>query len=114
MCSLCGTLDDGRHWSDSQANPEAFAVRGRTHTWRRERQERTRLLNRILASQALSVTDWEGNAYLLRTSTGRTVIVKNLTELWAAAEDLLKRPCDPLDPALLSALSSALSDPTPS
>ncbi len=110
MCSLCGTLDDGRHWSDSHANPEAFAVRSRTHTWRRERQERTRLLNRILASYALSVADWEGNAYLLRTRTGRTEIVKNLAELWAAAETLLKRPCDPLDPALLS----ALADPTPS
>ena len=78
MCSLCGTLDGGRHWSDSQANPEAFAARAQTHTWRRERQERTRLLNRILAPFALSVTDWEGNAYVLRTRTGRTEIVNNL------------------------------------
>ncbi len=114
MCSLCGTLDDGRHWSDSQANPEAFAARAHTHTWARERQERTRLLNRILAPSALSVSDWEGNAYLLSNRTGRTEIVKNLTELWAAAEAMLKRPCDPLDPALLSALSSVLADPTPS
>lgn len=109
MCSLCGTLDDGRHWSDAHANPEAFAARSRTHTWARERQQRTRLLNRVLASYALSVSDWEGKAYLLRASTGRTEIVKNLGELWAAVEAMLKRPCDPLDPALLSALADSSS-----
>lgn len=105
MCSLCGTLDSGRHWSDAQANPEAFAARIRTHTWHRERQERTALLNRILAPYALSVSDWQGSAYLLRTHTGQTVIVDNLGALWAEAEALLKRPCDPLDPALLAKLS---------
>ena len=63
----------------------------------------------VPASYALSVSDWEGKAYLLRASTGRTEIVKNLGELWAAAEALLKRPCDPLDPALLSALADSSS-----
>ena len=109
MCSLCGTLDDGRHWSDAHANPEAFAARSRTHTWARERQQRTRLLNRVLASYALSVSDWEGKAYLLRASTGRTEIVQSRGARCTAAAAMLNRPCDPLDPALLSALADSSS-----
>ena len=105
MCAFCGTLGAGRHWSDTRANPAAFANRAGTHTWRRERQERTRLLNLVLAPHGLSVSDWEGAAYQLRTRTGQTVLVDTLGALWPAAEALLKRPCDPLDPDYLTALA---------
>lgn len=105
MCSLCGMLGDGGHWSDPSQSPGTFPARTRTHTRSRERQERTRQLNRILAHYGLSVSDWQGNAFLLRTHTGQTVLVDHLSALWEAAAKLLKRPCDPLDPSLLESLS---------
>ena len=43
-------------------------------------------------------------SYVLATRTGRTAMVDNLTELWAAAEDLAGNACDPLDETLLARL----------
>jgi hypothetical protein len=104
MCSLCGILGGRGHWADSATSPEAFARRAERHTWQRERQARTRLINRVLNHYGLSLKDWAGNAYVLRSRTGRTSIVNNLSEVWAEAERLSHKDCDPLDPALLQAL----------
>ena len=105
MCSLCGILAGRGHWTESSANPEVFAGRDEAHTATRERRQRTRVLNVVLAHYGLSVSDWAASRYVLRSRTGRTVLVENLNELWTAAETLLGRPCDPLDPALLSDLT---------
>ncbi len=102
MCSLCGMLADRGHWSESASSPEAFAGHGRTRL--RERQDRTRLINRVLAHYGLTLQDWSGNAYILRSRTGQSAIVPHLGSLWAEAERLAHRPCDPLDPALLADL----------
>ena len=109
MCSLCGILAGRGHWTESAANPEVFAGRAEVHTVARERQQRTRILNIVLAHYGLSVSDWAASRYLLRTRTGRSALVENLNELWVEAEKLLGRPCDPLDPSLLSDLSGARS-----
>ncbi len=106
MCALCGVLGGRGHWSDSAANADAFQGRAAT-TRQRERQQRTRLVNAVLGHYGLGVADWAATSYVLRASTGRTAIVDNLTELWAAADDLGRGPCDPLDEALLEALSRA-------
>ena len=105
MCSLCGILAGRGHWTESAANPEVFAGRHQAHTVGRERQQRTRVLNVVLAHYGLSVSDWAGSRYVLRSRTGRSALVENLNELWAEAEKLLGRPCDPLDPSLLSDLA---------
>ena len=104
MCSLCGILAGRGHWTDSGSNPEVFARRDEVHTIARERQQRTRILNVVLAHYGLSVSDWAASKYVLRGRTGRSALVENLSELWPAAEKLLGRPCDPLDPSLLSDL----------
>jgi hypothetical protein len=44
---------------------------------------------------------------LLRSLTGGSVQVDNLTDLWPKAEQLSRRQCDPLDPALLARLEGA-------
>ena len=106
MCALCGVLGGRGHWSDSAANAEAFQGRAAT-TRQRERQQRTRLVNAVLDHYGLGVADWAATSYVLRARTGRTAIVDNLTELWAAADDLGRGRCDPLDEALLEALSRA-------
>lgn len=106
MCSLCGMLGGRGHWTDIASHPEAFRGGART-TWRRERQERIRLLDSVLGFYGLTVADWAGGSYVLGTRTGRTRLVENLTELWAAAETLTGAGCDPLDDALLGHLARA-------
>ena len=103
MCSLCGVLGGRAHWTDGAGHAEAFPNRVET-TRRAERQHRTRLANAVLGHYGLALTDWTGASYVLATRTGRTAMVDNMTELWAAAEDLTGNRCDPLDEALLDRL----------
>ena len=105
MCSLCGILGGRGHWTESASSPEVFAARTELHTPARERQQRTRVLNVVLAHYGLSVADWTAGKSVLRSATGRTALVDNVGELWPAAERLTGRTLDPLDPALLAALA---------
>ena len=105
MCSLCGVLGGRAHWSDSAGHPDAFPA-GTQLTRRAERQHRTRLANTVLAHYGLTLKDWTGASYVLATRTGRTAMVENLTEIWAAAEKLTGNACDPLDETLLTRLRS--------
>lgn len=105
MCSLCGMLGGVEHWTDPSSNPETFGRRTQTHTWHRERQDRTRLINAVLRYSGLSVSDWSGNAYLVRSHTGKTVIAENLSQIWQAVDTITGQPADPLDPDLIAALS---------
>lgn len=107
MCSLCGVLGGRGHWTETASNPDTFQSRAETHTWHRERQTRTRLVNAVLRHYGLKLDDWSGNAYMLRSKTGRTALVDNLTEVWAAAEQIGRGACDPLDEDLLTSLSDS-------
>ncbi len=107
MCSLCGVLGGSEHWADAHARPGVFTRNTSPLERRRERARRIAEANRILKLFALSLSDWQGTAFLLSTRTGRTEIVDNLAHLWMAAEKLLGRPLDPLDPALLDRLEAA-------
>ena len=104
MCSLCGVLGGRGHWTESSSSPEAFASRQDLTTRRRERQERTRLANRVLHHYGLKLQDFSGSSYVLTSRTGRSKIVDNITEVWMAAEELTGKDCDPLDPLLLDGL----------
>ena len=73
---------------------------------RRERQDRVRLVAPILKHYGLTLGDWAASSYVLRSHTGQTALVENLSELWAAAEGMSGRQCDPLDPALLDVLAT--------
>ena len=55
----------------------------------------------------LTLSDWQASSFVLSTATGKTEIVDNLGHLWAAAEKLLGRPCDPLDPDLIVRLEGS-------
>jgi hypothetical protein len=97
MCSLCGILGGGEHWTDGQAV-------GGPATRRADRQRRVGLANAILAYYGLQMSDWVGAQYMLSSRTGRSEIVDDPTHLWQMAERLLGRKCDPLDPALIDRL----------
>jgi hypothetical protein len=99
MCGLCGVLGGESHWTD----PTGSAGRTRRH----DRLVRAGQANAVLKHYALSLDDWHGRSYLLRSLTGGSVQVDNLTDLWAKAEQLSRRRCDPLDPALLAHLEGA-------
>jgi hypothetical protein len=103
MCGLCGVLGSEAHWTDAAARPGAFL--GRTEmTRRQERFARIALANRILRHYGLKLGDFEGQSYVLRSATGRQELVPHLAGMWAAAERLAGRPCDPLDPELIAVL----------
>jgi len=106
MCSLCGVLGGRGHWTESASNPEVFQSRRQHHTWHRERQERVRLVNRILHHYNLTLSDWTGSSYILRSRTGRSAMLANLSELWMQAEKLGNKSCDPLADDLLAALKN--------
>ncbi|HSA80420.1 MAG TPA: hypothetical protein VLE23_06330 [Geminicoccaceae bacterium] len=76
-------------------------------TRRQERARRIALANRVLRHYALKLADFEGQSYVLRGATGRQELVPHLVGMWAAAEQLAGRACDPLDPDLIRALERA-------
>jgi hypothetical protein len=110
MCSLCGMLGGRRHWTESASNPNAFAHQSDRPTIRRERQQRTRLVNLVLAHYGLTLADWPPAKYILGNAKGGTHLVDNLGQLWPAADRLLNEACDPLDRSLLRALSASQGD----
>jgi hypothetical protein len=91
MCSLCGVLLN-----------EGWAEQGGD---RRARALRLRLLNRVLGHYGLRLDEWSGRVYVLRDRTGRTAVVEDLGSIWREAEQLARRPLDPLDDTLLEALA---------
>ena len=107
MCALCGVLGGDGHWTDAVARPGVFTRNVDSLQRRRERIQRVFCAQKVLAFYGLTLSDWQGTSYVLSTATGKTEIVDNLTHLWAAAEKLIGRPCDPLDPALVQRLEAA-------
>jgi hypothetical protein len=106
MCSLCGTLYSTRHWAEAPGAGAGAAVDAR-RAWLRDRLRRVELLNRVLRPLALSVDEWEGTAYVLRTRTGESVLCADLATLFVEAERLTGRRLDPLDGELLARWSAA-------
>jgi hypothetical protein len=96
MCGLCGALGIDSDWTDAAATPLIGA-----RTVRAQRLERVHVINMVLKQFSLVLSDWEGAKYQLSTRTGSTEIVENLAQVWQAAERLLGRTCDPLDPVLI-------------
>jgi hypothetical protein len=106
MCALCGVLGGSDHWTDAVERPGVFTRNTDSTSRRRERMRRVAGANRILRHFGMSLTDWQGASFLLSTRTGKTEIVDNLAHLWARAEALSGRACDPLDAALLARLEA--------
>jgi hypothetical protein len=108
MCALCGVLGGSDHWTDAAPRPGVFTRNTDAASRRRERMHRAAAANRILKHYRMTLADWQGASFVLSTATGKTEIVDNLSHLWAAAERLLGRPCDPLDEELIARLETDL------
>jgi len=96
MCVLCGEALTAPHWTD------AHAAGGAT----RALDARMRALAPVLAHAGLSARAWGPRVVVLADRRGRQEVLRDLGELWPAAERLLGRPLDPLDPALILALEA--------
>ena len=101
MSSLCGVLCASGHWTDATARPGVFTRNVDAVQRRRERAHRIACASRVLGYYGLTLSDWQASSYVLSTATGKTEIVDNLGHLWAVAEKLLGRRCDPLEPDLI-------------
>jgi hypothetical protein len=107
MCSLCGVLGGNEHWADAVARPGVYTRTGASVDRRRERMNRVRIANRVLAPFAMTLSDWQGTSFLLSTRTGKTEIIDDLGHLWPTAERLAGRVCDPLAPEVIAAMEAA-------
>ncbi len=107
MCGLCGIFGAEDHWTDAAGNTTVFGNRRLEQTRRQERLYRVGLANKVLEHYGLKLRDWQGTAYVLSTRTGQAVMVDHLAAMWPVAARLAKRPCDPLDAALVAALERA-------
>lgn len=102
MCALCGVLGVEHHWSATvQGAASADAPRRRA-----ERGRRIAAVNAVLAPARLKLAEFRGTAYILRSPTGRSTVIDNLSELWPAAQAMTGRSLDPLDPDALTALEA--------
>ena len=92
MCSLCGVMAK-EHWATLGDDRRTQLLRART-------------LNRVLDHYGLQVQAWGAGTLVLRDAKGGTAVVDDLGALWTEAARLAGRPLDPLDPALVAALSA--------
>lgn len=107
MCAFCSLLSDGPHWTEAGTDAGRTTDRQSGRARYLDRLYRAKLVNRILAHYGCTVSDWGNNKYIVRSLRGQTAIVDNLMQVWVAAEQIAKKPADPLDPNLLSALAES-------
>jgi hypothetical protein len=99
MCNACGFPARPGVWTEAGARTPADRLRLRL--------SQANALNRLLNPCGLSARDGgHVPGILLSTPAGSIRLVKDLPELWKAAEELLGRSIDPLD------LPDARSAPT--
>jgi hypothetical protein len=112
MCALCGVLGGEGDWTDAVARPGVFTRNVDPLRRRRERINRVACAQRVLGHYKLTLSDWQATSYVLSTLTGKSCLVDNLSHLWAAAEQLTGRPCDPLDLRLIDWLEAGRQEST--
>jgi len=97
MCALCGVFGVDGHWTaGAPADGQSIDASAR----RAARRALIEAANRLLAGARLKLRDWGGDAYVLSSPTGATVVIENLGELWPAVERLSGRRADPLGDGL--------------
>ena len=98
MCGLCGLLGGDQHWITKEDNPLPR---------RQQRYAVIRVANEVLGRYGLRLGDFQGSAYVLSTLTGRQEVLNDIGAVWMTAQTLSRRPLDPLNPGLLTALEAA-------
>jgi hypothetical protein len=91
MCANCGFPAAPGHWTEAGAASATDRLRARFR--------RAQVLQTILSSYGLTAHD-DGliPGLTVATKTGNHVMAADLTEVWAAAERIVGKVIDPLDP----------------
>lgn len=92
MCSACGILQGGVDWVEGVGAGNAAP-----HDHLAERRHRLQLVNMMLEGSGVSLRG-HGRQLVLRSATGATRLVTDLAHVWLAADEIGRRPADPLDP----------------
>jgi hypothetical protein len=92
MCGVCGTLGGEEHWSTASGRLQLDDA----PTRRAERGRRIRIINEVVRSLQVRVSDWQGRYYLVAGPTGKQQVVDSLPHVWAALQDVAGRSVDPL------------------
>lgn len=93
MCSACGILQGGVDWAEGVGAGDAAL-----HDRLAERRRRLQLVNMLLDGSGVTLRE-HGRQLVLRSATGTTRLVTDLAHVWRAADEIGRRPADPLDPA---------------
>ena len=102
MCVLCGDLIGEVNWAEQTVTGASV---GTESARRQARFHRTRVVNRVLAPYQLSAhEDLSGTRYVVADRKGAQEVVRDLGELWPAADRLARTSLDPLDSDLLAEL----------
>lgn len=108
MCVLCGDLVGDPHWTERSVQGTQVGSFGGESNRRQARFRRTRILNRVLRANNLSVhEDLSGTNYVLGNGKGSQEVVQHLGQVWPAADKLAGMRLDPLDDRLLTALEKS-------
>lgn len=94
MCSACGYPAAPGHWTEAGAANMGDRLRARFR--------RAQILQRVLSAYGLQAHD--GGlvpGIQLSTRTGEQAIVRDLAEVWIAAERMCGKTVDPLDPCFV-------------
>ncbi len=100
MCSSCGYPAAAGHWSEAGAGDAGERLRSRFR--------RAQVLNGVLRSYGLTAHD--GGlipGIQIASLSGGQVIAENLTDVWAAVQQLAGAPVDPLDERFLDSMDEA-------
>lgn len=98
MCALCGAFGAAEHWTDETGPATSRPSEA-------ERRRRARIANEALGLYGLELKAW-ANRFTLTSRTGKSAVVDHFGSVWAEAERMTGRPCDPLDEATLDALEA--------
>jgi hypothetical protein len=100
VCLLCGDLVGEVHWAERTLGSSSDEAQRR-----QARFKRVRVVNRVLVPYQLSMhDDLSCTRYVIGDRKGAQEVVRDLAELWAAADRLAHASVDPLDEGLLAAL----------
>lgn len=96
MCEVCAVFGIGRHWSDAAVRASPTFAAPQIATYRDERRRRIALVNALVATHGVEVSDWDGEAFWITARGGRGELVPHLGALWKALERLAGTSFDPL------------------
>jgi hypothetical protein len=92
MCGVCGLLGGPEDWSGGVQRLHG----GARSTRRADRAERIRVLNQVLQPCRVSVSDFQGQSFLVCGPTGKQQIADSMAHVWQCVQEITGRSIDPL------------------